>query len=219
MHHKYLMNRSNLIILLLATSALVLGASWYIAESREEAVAAVAAAAREQQETLVTLATLVKQNRTDALTDQIVRDCVPADRRAFEQQLNRLQQLNATELDELQTLFDACAYYVAERKTLMVLRLEHAYEQFQTLVTVLTTLDADSAALSDSLALWQEVVAIEAERSQLLTELVDIQGSIISEFRLAEPNQEQIQLWVERSDEITNRNIVLNQRIAEIDFD
>ncbi|MAZ30310.1 hypothetical protein CL655_03440 [bacterium] len=190
-------------------------ASLYIEQSQRTTVLTLERAIAKQEQRLTTLAELTAQNRADAVAEVIIRDCSPDSRRQFEQLLNNLANLTATELDDISRLFDACGGFFAERKAVIVARLEREFEVYNEYVSLLTALEP--AAVSEYPVLtWQSLVDFERERGDLLSEQVDIQGEIIVILQTGVPDPDVLEAKLVRAQQVSNRVAELNTTIADI---
>ena len=123
----------------------------------------------------------------DAEVEKIITDCSSENRNRFDTQLSNLPKLRGQELVEMETLFNTCGNFFAERKAVMVLRLQSEYEVYNTLVSILATIDVRKATLTNDVAVWKELIALEMKRSELTTSLVKIQGTIIHSLKEKTP--------------------------------
>jgi hypothetical protein len=126
---------------------------------------------------LLELATITDRNGADAIIENIVSDCPR--RNEYESFLNSLGSLSKRDLITVQTLYESCGNFFAERKALMVSKLERELAWYQELIVLLEELDSnapDRATFNS----WQELVTLEKMRSTLLTEQSAIQEKIIT---------------------------------------
>lgn len=168
------------IALALLTLAIATFVGAYVADRNQATVEeAVRMKLNEQRTYMLTLAEITDANGADATIAEILKEC---ERTAeFESLLGQLATLGKKDLLTLQTLFDGCGSFQAERKALMVLKLEREFVVYQDLLALLSVLAEGQVAEYDE-APWQEIVAGEKLRSDLLRDLTDIQGDIISEL-------------------------------------
>ncbi|MEY2664976.1 MAG: hypothetical protein RLZZ480_81 [Candidatus Parcubacteria bacterium] len=144
---------------------------------REQAQAAVT----EQQAVLVEIAEITGRNGGDESADVIVHDCAVDERVAFDDLLGRLNDgLSQSDLTKLDRLFGRCGTFHAERKALMVARLERELEVFTTFVDGLAALTVEDEQKKYMLATWRELVEEEKKQSALYTSLVTEQDKIIT---------------------------------------
>ena len=90
-----------------------------------------------QLEIMESLAVETNRNGADEVVSKIITDCPK--RAEFEGLLERLEALKHKDLITAQQLFDSCGGYYAERKAVMVSRLEREYE-----ILVIPILDKSS---------------------------------------------------------------------------
>ncbi len=126
---------------------------------------------------LTTLAEITDRNGADASIENIVTDCPRRDE--YETLLIKLSSLTKKDLIIVQNLYESCGNFYAERKALMVGRLERELKSYEDMTDLLRTLDVKE--VNDSrLATWKSIVSLEKTRSSLLTEQSAIQSKIIS---------------------------------------
>jgi cell division protein FtsL len=169
----------------------------------------------EQEKTLTALSEITDRNGADTVAEAIVRDCSSDNRGRFEELLNRLGTLTSTELSELDALFDGCASFFAERKALMVARLEREFEVYRSYVNLLSLVDQNRVQSSYSVEAWQDFVALEKQRRDLLQEQVTIQGEIISSLRSGPVMNDEIEAKLVRAAQINQEAAQLNGQIDE----
>lgn len=188
-------------------------ASIYIEQSQAETALKLEVAIAEQSQTLSTLAELTAQNRADSIAEEIIRDCSPDSRARYESLLNRLAQLNPSELREADQLFDACAGFFAERKAVMVARLQREFEIYQSYIELYSELEPDNVH-SYPVEEWSSLVELERERGALLSEQVAIQGNIISELQQPARDTDTIESLLVRAQQVADRAAELNRSIT-----
>lgn len=162
---------------LLIVAAVVVVGAWSVYSAESDFRDAVTKNIERQVALLEFLAVETDRNGADEVVASIITDCPR--RGQFEELLGRLATLNRQELITAQQLFESCGGYYAERKAIMVSRLEREYEVLEDNVALLSLLDEDHE-LVDSSAAWGELVAMERERSSLLAEQVLLQRDIIN---------------------------------------
>lgn len=131
----------------------------------------------EQSDYLYELATLTDRNGADSAIETIVADCGRRDE--FDSLLVKLGSLNKKDMVTLQSLYDSCGTFYAERKALMVTKLERELEIYADQVSLLTILNSDVIHTS-RLSEWQTLVAHEKTRSSLLLDQSILQTKIIT---------------------------------------
>lgn len=134
-----------------------------------------------QESYLREIAVLTDQNGADTTISKIISDCPRRD--TYETLLSSLGTLDTKNLVALQNLSESCGNYYAERKALMVSKLERELENFSGSLGLLKTLD-DTHARTYNENAWKELVALEKIRSELLTDQNRIQIDIITKLIL-----------------------------------
>lgn len=208
--------RKNLIVALAAAAFVLLLAALYVQQSQRELSLMVQVRIAEQAQTLASISELTHQNRADELAESIIRNCSSESRTEYEDLLNRLSTLNAVELQELEQLFDACASFFAERKAIMVARLEREFEVYSEYIALLSTLKSPNIIIDDELENWRSLVELEKERSALMTEQVNVQSSIISALKTANINDDTVQALLVRAQQINQRVTTINSKIQTV---
>lgn len=175
--------------------------SLYIHTQQIEYVSMMKLLVSEQETTLVSIAEVTDRNGADAVVAKIIEDCATPDRQRFDELLGSLGSLNKTELVEVNQLFGSCGNFYAQRKSLMVARLNREFEVYEDYIKLLNVVDSRSEPVLYPVAQWEELVSLESQRSTLSSELVKIQKDIIlalldgvsiqSEQMLAEVNKAQ----------------------------
>lgn len=175
------MNRTNTFLtILIALGLLAWGVSYYVANTHQETRLALAARIAEQETTLVTLAELTDRNGSDSIVSNIIKNCSTEDRERFDELLNRLGSLRAAELQETETLFASCADVEANRKAIIVARMEREFSVYSDYVALHQTIDGRSESILYPIETWEQLIAFEKQRAALLSEQVQIQGVIIT---------------------------------------
>lgn len=136
--------------------------------------------AADQRALLNTIAETTARNGADVVTEAIVKDCSVSERTAFDALLSRLDSgLGQSELVTLERLFGRCGSFYAERKSVMVARLDREVEIYKNYVQQLETIggaDIDSY----NVPLWEELAKDEKRQSEVFSSLVSQQDQIIS---------------------------------------
>ncbi len=130
-------------------------------------------------EQLVLLADTTDRNGADETTEQIVVDCPY--RSEFDTLLNKLGTLDQRSLLRVQQLFDVCGHFYAERKALMVLRLNKEVEVLTNTIALIKNIDEDTD-LGELASNWTTFMTLEKQRGSFLSEQVVLQEKIISEL-------------------------------------
>ncbi len=123
------------------------------------------------------LALITDSNGADEAIGRIVVDC--GRRSEFESLLISLATLSKKELVTLQGLFESCGSFYAERKALMVEKLERELESYTEYLSLLAILTTNKRSIYEETK-WVELVSLEKERSTLLTDQMVLQEKIIS---------------------------------------
>lgn len=135
----------------------------------------------EQQSVLAVIAETTARNGADAVTERVVRDCTVAERTTFDTLLGSLNNgLSQVQLIELERLFGRCGGFFAERKSVMVARLAREIEVYETYVNQLSTIVGENVSEEFQIEGWNNLSAAEKKQSELFSQLVTMQDSIIS---------------------------------------
>lgn len=199
----------------LASVALVFFAASYFVEEREkEIVSGITIEIVKQEKTLSNIAEITDRNGADAVVESIILDCPGPSRVRFDELLDRLGTLNNAELQEIDSLFNACARFFAERKAVMVARMEREFEIYKSLVDLLSVVDDAIAVQEYKITDWQELVRLEKQRSKIFSDQVDVQRTIITALRSGSlVGSEDIQRLLSDAQNITEQAVVTNQQI------
>jgi hypothetical protein len=152
-------------------------------------------------------------NGADEVIENIVRDC--PNRNTYERLLGSLGSLTNRDLLTVQQLFESCGYFYAERKALMVAKIEREYEVLSENVGLLKTFDTTNQEYD--LSGWKRLIDLEVTRSDMLKEQTEIQAGIISlliEGRGVTDSE--ITGHVERARGLDESLSVLNRQIDEL---
>jgi hypothetical protein len=134
----------------------------------------------EQQAVLNTIAETIARNGADSVTESIVRDCPIVERMRFDTLLGQLDGgLSSTELRELDGLFNSCASFFSDRKSLMSARFSREIEAYEAQVALLNILTAANEPKKAHVAQWKALVVEEQKQSVLFAQLVTAQRQII----------------------------------------
>lgn len=123
------------------------------------------------------LAVVTDRNGADEVVSRIIADCPR--RGEYETLLNDLGILSKKELITVQNLYESCGSFFAERKALMVTKLERELHIAHEYAEILSIVNKKSVS-SYKLDTWKEVVAKEETRSALLSDQTAIQSKIIA---------------------------------------
>lgn len=199
--------------LALAVAMLLVGTAWYTHHTQRAFELDIENKIDAQINTIQTLAELTDNNGADALTERIIVDCPK--RQEFESFLVRLNALPQKDLLLAQQLFDSCGAFYAERKALMVSRLEREYEIFVSYTELLKTL-RDLTTEERTLFGWSEVIELEKNRSSLLNDQVTLQSKVIT-LLLSRGAQmyKEVDVLLREADEVSQSLGVLDKQVEE----
>lgn len=187
--------------------------SYFMEEHEKDVVSGITLAIVEQEKTLATIAEVTDRNGADAVAERIIVDCSLENRVRFDDLLGRLATVNASELDEVDNLFDKCAPFFAERKAVMVSRMEREYEMYQKLVELLSVVDDPIAVAEFNTKGWGDLVAFEVRRSEIFNEQVKIQKAIIQALQEGNlSSSEFIQDEMERARNIAEEVVIVDKQ-------
>ena len=175
--------RKSVLVGLCSLLVFTAGVVWYVGETKADTIAVTRLKIAEQEKRLATIAEVTGRDGADAVVEKIIQDCNAENRARFDTKLSQLPTLRGSELVEVEQLFSACGNFYAERKAVMVARLEREYEMYLDLLSILALVDSKTAELEYDGASWGRLVAKEVERSTLSTKLVEIQGNIITDLK------------------------------------
>lgn len=130
-----------------------------------------------QEKYMLALAVTTDRNGADEVIQATISDCARRDE--YEALLVRLATLNKQELITVQNLFENCGNFFAERKSLMVSKLEREIEIYTHTIGLLETLRSNPSAIARRDE-WKQLLEHEKTRSALLTEQFTIQKKIIT---------------------------------------
>jgi len=211
------MSKQTIIISITAGVALCfLLASLFVSYQQNQLALMLQVNIAEQEKTLIAISEITDRNGADAIAEAIIRDCSSSNRNRFESLLNDLGTLDVTQLVEVESLFDACASFFAERKAIMVSRLEREYQIYTDYIALYALVDKSDARQAYPLEDWSEIVTLEKQRRDLLTEQVAIQGSIISALQSGTPNQNEFEANLVRASQISQAAASLNSSIDDV---
>lgn len=199
-----------------ATLALLMaGCAWYVDTTQKQFEHALTQSAEKHAASLARLATITDNNEADEYTSDILRDC--PQRAEFESLLSGLGTASKRDLIATQQLFESCGSFYAERKALMVGRMEDEYRALEEATSLLTILGDLDVATRKSLRL-AELIELERTRSALLTEQVLIQENIISAL-ISDAGMAVVQTHVDRAHEVNKSLTILDAQIDELRVD
>lgn len=161
---------------LIVVAVLIALSAWYVYEAKANVRLQLEGNIREQTEVLTELARIVDNNGADEVVSSIITDCPR--RTEFELLLVKLGSLPQKDLLTVQQLFESCGDFFAERKALMVSKLEREAQTLHSSIALLRRLDSNDKRTFNA-ERWDELIKSELERSKLLTEQAAIQEDII----------------------------------------
>ena len=164
---------------LMTLGILFFAVSYYVQNQQAEYVSMMKVLIAQQETTLTSIAEVTDRNGADAVVAGIIQDCEFEDRKRFDELLSTLSTLQQSELIEIDNLFNACGDFYAQRKALMVARLEREYEVYRDYVDLLNVVDSKVEEITYPTQKWNDLVSLEMTRSELSLELVSIQKDII----------------------------------------
>ena len=165
--------------LLLFLAGSVASGAWFAHEQVEDVIHLAEVQILSQEAVLFELADRTDRNEGDAVVNAIIKDC--STREAFEDLLSTIGTLGYADLLRLEGYYDGCASFYAERKAMMVARLEReaeVLEQYNAFLAAVAPERVNTINLND----WQTLVTLERDRSDGLNDQVRIQRAIITEL-------------------------------------
>lgn len=152
----------------------------------------------------------------DGVVDGYVSDCSPALRGHFDRNLDSLNALSWTELQETSQLFEACASYYADLRAALHERLVAESDKLLALLEIsnLLTPQRDTTPFRADL---EEFVRLDSERSTLLARQLPIQRDIIDLLMDGyTPNSDNIRLEMEEARSIAESGTVVARQIEAV---
>jgi hypothetical protein len=134
-----------------------------------------------QRGVMSVIAETTARNGADDATEAIVQDCPGNERIRFDELLGRLDQgLSRSELVELDRLFAGCGSFFAERKAVMVSRLEREYDLYVAYTEQLEAITGEGQKEAARVDEWGELVRHEKAQNEHFGALVRLQQEIIT---------------------------------------
>lgn len=196
-----------------ALAVILVGVAWVTSAARQDTVALLEKNIAAQVKVIEELAELTYRNAADEVTEKIISDCPR--RVDFENQLATLGTASKKDLINIQQLFESCGAFYAERKALVVLRLEREYSSLTDDLAVLATL-RDLTPREQKYKDWKSLIDFEKTRRDLLAELTDIQGEIIQLLITSSNNRVRIAELVQQAQNVNQSLSVTNAQIDEV---
>jgi predicted RNA-binding protein associated with RNAse of E/G family len=158
--------------------ALVLTLGAFIAHQKEKAVvSALTERIHTQEVYMYELQEITDRNAADDSAAGIIQDCPR--RTEYESYLVRLGVLSKQELVIMQNLFEGCGTFFPEQKAYMVAKLDREFKAYLEYIDVLAEV-TDTTEITKHKKAFEDIIALERERSQLLADQSVLQGKIIS---------------------------------------
>lgn len=201
-------------MVLFGIALVFVGGTWFVHHNQRAMETQVRTMLKEELEYMRTLAEITDQNGADDVTESIISDCPR--RNEYEELLNSLATLTKRDLIAVQGLSESCGSFYAERKALMVSKLEREYTQYTKLLTLLAMLSEQDIELYNE-KMWEEIVMLEKSRSTALRDQENLQSEIISALISGASVQSiQVTKLTQDAQDISELLVVYNQRIDEI---
>ena len=158
--HALLSHKKILALALFFIFVVFFGASLYIKDAQSEYILQTQLTIAEQETRLAAIAELTARDGADAVVSEIIKDCSSENRERFDTLLGLLSQLRGAELREVESLFNACGNFYAERKAVMVARLSREFEVYEDLIEILSLFDQKAQSITYDVSGWREFVAM-----------------------------------------------------------
>lgn len=134
-----------------------------------------------QSDRLIQIADATKQNTADDSVALIIKDCSADKRKQFDTLLDKLStNITNVELSELTGLFYQCGNFYAQQRASMSLVLNREVEALGDTVSLLKLIESDSSTRQADVKTWQDIATAETKVAVYFTQLVELQGSIIT---------------------------------------
>lgn len=213
-----LYTRKNLFIFLAGIVAMYLLVMYVVNQRLSELQLETRLLISEQETLLATIAETTARNGGDEITERIIKDCPFSERVRFDELLSKLNQgLSRVELTELERLFGRCGNFFAERKSVMVSRLQREVQIYETFVNQLSNLTESDSTGTFKVSEWQRLAELETKQSELFTDLVQAQDEIITLLLAGNSsNSEVVQTTIQNANKIQETLIVTNSQAATV---
>lgn len=194
----------------------VLGAYWYLDVKKEAYLSIITDVVTEEERKLSELSTTLSNS---GWYDErpIVSDCSQVKRARFDNLLSRLSSLSRSELTELDGIFDGCAFYFSTVQSVKVSNLKREVGFYNDQLRTMSVFSPEAEEKLLTITTWDEFVRLAEEQSDLVTELVTIQGEIIDlliAFNSSESTA--VKTLVSRAQEVRENIIFLEQKMGEL---
>lgn len=134
-----------------------------------------------QSDRLIQIADATKQNTADDSVALIIKDCSADKRKQFDTLLDKLStNITNVELSELTGLFYQCGNFYAQQRASMSLVLNREVEALGDTVSLLKLIESDTSTRQADVKTWQDIATAETKVAVYFTQLVELQGSIIT---------------------------------------
>lgn len=187
----------------------------FAVQSRLQSLSTVAGEEFAQSEAAAqALVTVISRLGADQVADTIVSNCPAADLAKYNNLLGRLNDgLSQSELQDLDRNFGRCGYRNYQRRSILVLQLDHLVSAMLISHRQLVSLHANKIS-TEEIALWQDLLEAEYTLTQQFRRLTELQDQIIQALLLGgtitSPEIEEILLEVKQvRDAMTVRNLQL----------
>jgi len=208
---KYLQTHLQIASYLIIVAVSISAGAGYARYINHEMESRVQAQIDTQEVYMYALAEMTDRNAADEEVDAIVKDCGRRDE--YERLLMNLGTLSKKDLVVMQGLFESCGNFYAERKALMVSKLDRelkAYRELNDYMKLLNKKNTDLVLLET----WGELVTLEKARSSFLNEQTQLQSKIISELISGNnPSSESVVALARDAQDINELLLVHDQRI------
>lgn len=153
---------------------------YLVAQQQSDYVQALELRISEQKLLLFSLAEITKRGGADEVVAEVVVDCTVPERQRFDRLLESLSSsLSATELRELELLYNRCGSFFYDRRVVMTSRMEREIVLLAEFLDLLDTLTTVPDLQHERLGDWQLLVESETTMNQHFGKLVRLQGDII----------------------------------------
>lgn len=168
-------------VLIVTGLASYFSANFIVRERLEDYEAVVSQQHSEQRALLVSISETTARNGGDDITEAIVKDCTTGERVDFESLLSSLDSgLSKSQLTELERLFGRCGSFYADRKSVIIARMDREFQLYKSHTTQLEQLRGEDLTDEFQLEAWETLVLLEQQQSSLFSKLVSLQDDIIS---------------------------------------
>ncbi len=190
--------------------------SHYLDSQQKKMSVTVLEQIRLQEAKTYELAQSVKNSKLTPSLSLFVNDCSTKHRNQFDTNLDKLGTLTATQIENLEPLFDACADYFANVKTALVIELENEITELETLLSIADVSD-QSDILLVPLDSWKSYLDLEKKLAEALRKQVSSQASIISLLKGGKSGSDpQVQTLVNEARQLSETASVTTKQLDAI---